>query len=70
MKLVHVIYNNRLVVGKDGKQRKQNIYFVEAENGKRIAIKPLFIEGYVYLDAYSTTEYDDSLPKPKEDVKK
>lgn len=70
MKLIQVIYNNRFVKGKDGVERKQVIFFLESENGKRVAVKPLFTEGYTYFDAYAQIEFNDTLPKEKLDDKK
>lgn len=69
LKLVQVIYNNRIVKDKNGVERKQKMFFIESENGKRVAVKPLFDEGYAYFDAYCTIEFNDSMPKPKEEKK-
>lgn len=70
MELVQVIYDNRKVKSKDGKKEfTQKMFYLVAENGKKVAIKPVFEEGYTYLDAYSRVEHDLS-PKPVKEDKK
>ena len=63
MKLVQVFYDNRKFIDKNGVSRKLKMFFLESDNGKRIAIQPSFKDDYALLDAYAVVEHNDSVKK-------
>lgn len=65
-RLVLVIYTNRKFKGKDGREFTKKMYFMELENGTRVAVKPVFDEDYTYFNCICETEYNDTPSKPLE----
>lgn len=63
MKLKKVIYDNRKVVGKDGKEHKTSMFYLECDTGARVAIKPIFNDDYAVLDFLAEKEHNDSVKK-------
>ena len=59
MKLVKVIYDNRKQKNKDGIEFKPTMFFLENEEGRRIAVKPLFKEDYPIFDYLAVKEHND-----------
>lgn len=68
MVLKKVIYDNRKVIGKDGKEHKTSMFFLETESGARVPVKPIFSEDYPVMDFLAKTEHDSSV-KGKQDEK-
>ena len=62
-KIVLVVYKNRKIKGKDGKEFTKSCYFFQPENGKRIPIQPCFKDGYALLNYVCEKEYDESEDK-------
>lgn len=65
MNLVQTIYNNRTFKDKNDVERKQIVFFLVSESGKRIPVKPCFNEGYSLFDAYADIEFNDTVKEEK-----
>lgn len=60
-KLIKVIFKNRKLVSKNGKEYSQTMYFLEYGEGRRVAIKPVNNDDYAKLDVLSNIVIDDSV---------
>lgn len=56
---VKVVDKSKKFKNKDGKEKCSSMFFAVAENGQRIAIKPLFNDGYVTLNFASKVEFKE-----------
>ena len=60
-KIILVVYKNRKMKGKNGKEFCKSCYFFQPSNdNKRIAIKPLFAEGFAQLNYICEKVFDES----------